>query len=465
MQKQELPENFLWGGSVSAHQTEGGTASDTGKGKSLYDAMEMRTGCADWNTAIDTYHHYREDARLFKELGLKAYRFTIAWSRVLPDGEGEINEKGLAFYDDFIDTLIENGIEPIICTYHFDLPLALQVKYNGWLSRKTVDAYEKYIRILAERFAGKVKYWIPMNEQNAFVALMLLSEGTKSDSPDFMQSQAQLLHHVTMASAILIKMVKEVNPDCCVGGMVNYTPVYPESCAPDDVMNSILTVNEYSFNTLDIFVHGKYPQRLMKLWEENKIVPQMQPGDLELLQKNTVSFLAFSYYSSMVVNGKIGKVSMGDMLLPFILGQKSKLPDNPYLEETQWGWKIDPVGLRISMNQIYARYHVPIFIFENGIGVKEELNSGLTVEDDYRIDYHREHIRQMKLAILEDGVECMGYLTWAPIDILSSQGEMCKRYGFIYVNRTDKEVLDLKRYKKKSFYWFKRVIASNGADL
>ncbi len=465
MQIGKLKKNFMWGGSVSAHQSEGGVGTETGKGKSIYDVINMKEGCSDWDNAIDTYHHFREDAALFKEMGMNAYRFSIAWSRVMPDGENEINEKGLAFYDEFIDSLLENEIEPIICTYHFDTPLALQLKYKGWISRETVNAYEKYVRLIVERYGKKVKYWLPMNEQNGCVLVGLLSAGIEAGSPDFEKAHTQIFHNLMIASAKMIKAVRELAPQCQVGGMINHSPIYPERCKPADVLTSLKQANDYSFDMLDIFIKGKYPQRLINSWEKNNVVPKMEEGDLELLEENTVSFIAISYYTSIVTNAENENTSMAGALMDSFVGQHNNLPENPYLSQTDWGWKIDPIGLRISLNQIYERYQVPIFIVENGIGVKEELNQELTVRDEYRIEYLREHIQQMKLAILEDGVDCMGYLTWGPIDILSSHGEMCKRYGFIYVNRTDKDLLDLKRYRKQSFDWFKTVIESQGEIL
>ncbi|MDQ0360298.1 glycoside hydrolase family 1 protein [Breznakia pachnodae] len=458
-------QQFLWGGSVSAHQTEGGKDETYGMGKSIYDVLPVREGRSDWSVAIDEYHRYKEDIALFKELGLKAYRFSIAWARIFPEGEGKINTVGLQYYHDFVDELIKNDIEPIICTYHFDIPLTLQKKYGGWKSKETIRAYEEYVSLLTEEFKDKVKIWIPMNEQNGCHMPALIFSGMKFDDPDYQKTKTQVIHNLLLANAICVKHIHKKVTDAQVGAMIQYCPIYPQTQHPLDVEAAMKAQNEYNYEVLDVMVRGEYAPRLLIDWKTNGILPEMSEQELKLLKENTADFVGFSYYFSKVTNQEPGKHDLNDLIFGSFVSGKSPFPQNEYLTATEWDWTIDPVGLRISMNELYNRYHKPLFIFESGIGVIEELNEQHTVDDDYRIQYFKEHLEQMNLAMDVDGVPCMGYLTWAPIDILSSGAEMKKRYGFIYVNRNDAELLDMKRYKKKSFAWFQNVIKSDGKEL
>lgn len=450
---------FMWGGSVSSMQTEGAW-NEGGKGPTVYDVITNKCG-SDWKVAIDFYHRYKEDIALFEGMGFNAYRFSVSWARIIPDGDGEINEEGLRFYENIIDEMLAHGIEPVVCLYHFDMPLALQEKYNGWVGRETLSGFKKYAEAIIKRFGERVKYYIPFNEQNACAAIAQMRLPKDTAHAERAKIGAAVYHHQFMASAAVWHLAREYSPDAKVGGMVNFSPAYPETCKPEDILAAQQANRIYNFEALDVFSSGEYPPDLLERWRMQGAAPPILEGDLEYLSKAKMDFIAHSYYQSIIVNGDKKIKSIEDLLLLAF----SDPIKNPYLSASEWGWTIDPVGLRLSVKEIYDRYHLPVFTIECGIGVDEKLNEENTVEDDYRVEYFREHIEQLKLAVSEDGVDLMGFLTWGPIDILSSQGEMRKRYGFIYVNRTDTEILDLNRYKKKSYNWFGKVIASNGETL
>jgi 6-phospho-beta-glucosidase len=448
-----IPEGFLWGGAVTSFQTEGAW-NEGGKGLSLVDARTVKEDHSDWKIAVDFYHRYKEDISLFKELGFNAYRTSISWSRIFPDGEGEINEEGLKFYDNLFDELLANDIQPVITLYHFDLPLTLAEKYNGFASRKVVDLFEKYARTMFKCFGHKVKYWITFNEQNLVLSRPSYWGATAQGDSNLETLRYQVCHNTFIAHAKATKALHELVPDGKMCGMVAYTTTYPLTCKPEDALANYKVKELLSDFFFDVFANGEYPTYVTSDLKNRGIMPVFEEGDIELLKKNTVDYLAFSYYRSNTVKESEKKDE------EFIPG----ITSNPYLKENEWGWAIDPIGLRIALKDIYARYRMPIFITENGIGVKEELDENNTVQDDYRIDYLRNHIEQMKIA-MEEGVDIIGYLMWGSTDILSSHGEMKKRYGFIFVNRDENNLRDLKRYKKKSFNWFKKVTSTNGKNL
>lgn len=433
-------KDFLWGGSVSSMQTEGASAED-GKGLSVYDVMPPKEGCSDWKTAIDFYHRYREDIGLFAGMHFNCYRFSVSWSRVFPEGEGKLNEAGLDFYDRVVDELLSKGIEPMICLFHFDMPLALQKKYGGWQGRETVNAFCAYAETIVKHFAGRVKYYIPFNEQNVYP----LVSGAAPEK------WSVVAHHMFLGGAGLVRAVRRFAPDAKVGGMVNYMPMYPATCHPGDVLAAKKCARKYVLQTVDVLTQGAYPSDMA--------APKMEPGDAEALKAAKYDFIAHSYYCSLTV--KRGE-SMMDLLLGAYGGKGQA---NPYLKKSQWGWAIDPDGLRISVSELWRESRLPVFTIECGLGVDEQADENGYVDDLYRIDYLREHIKALQAAVDEDGVDLMGFLTWGPIDLLSSRGEMRKRYGFIYVNRTDTDLRDLKRSKKRSYDWFRKVIDSNGEDL
>ena len=475
-----FPEGFLWGGAFAANQVEGG-AREGGKGLSTADVFprgdrkkggvfdrtydQILQAAADpedlkypKRRGIDFYHRYREDIALFREMGFKALRFSISWSRIFPDGDEERpNEEGLAFYRSMICELKKNGIEPIVTLSHFEMPLHLCLKYNGWTDRRLIAYFVRFAETVFEAFHEEVKYWITFNEIDATVHIPLTGAGIIREKTENMEKACyQALHYQFVASAAVTKLAHEKYPGLQIGCMTTKNLKYPATCKPEDCMQWLKETAEDGFYT-DVQVFGEYPYGIRNKWKKKGLEPEMKPEDAALLKENTVDFVSFSYYASLVVSeegAKKEKVSAN-----LLVGEK-----NPYLKQTPWGWQIDPVGLRFSLNQLYDRYRLPLFVAENGMGTLDQLEEE-TVCDDYRISYIREHIREMEKAI-EDGVEVLGYTYWGCIDCISaSTSEMSKRYGFIYVDQDDEGKGTLKRYKKKSFDWYKKVIASNGEDL
>ena len=475
-----FPEGFLWGGAFAANQVEGGVR-EGGKGLSTADVFprgdRKKGGVFDRTydqilqaasdpedlkypkrRGIDFYHRYREDIALFREMGFKALRFSISWSRIFPDGDEERpNEEGLAFYRSMICELKKNGIEPIVTLSHFEMPLHLCLKYNGWTDRRLIAYFVRFAETVFEAFHGEVKYWITFNEIDATVHIPLTGAGIIREKTENMEKACyQAMHHQFVASAAVTKLAHEKYPGLQIGCMTTKNLKYPATCKPEDCMQWLKETAEDGFYT-DVQVFGEYPYGIRNKWKKKGLEPEMKPEDAALLKENTVDFVSFSYYASLVVSeegAKKEKVSAN-----LLVGEK-----NPYLKQTPWGWQIDPVGLRFSLNQLYDRYRLPLFVAENGMGTLDQLEEE-TVCDDYRISYIRAHIREMGKAI-EDGVEVLGYTYWGCIDCISaSTSEMSKRYGFIYVDQDDEGKGTLKRYKKKSFDWYKKVIASNGEDL
>lgn len=473
-------EDFLWGGAVAANQCEGAW-NEAGKGiadpdvctggsharsKRITRTIEPDT-CYPSHEAIDFYHHYKEDIALFAEMGFKVFRFSIAWTRIFPTGmEEEPNEAGLEFYDRVIEECLNHGMEPLITISHYEMPFALTEKYNGWASRECIGLYVKYAETLFKRYKGKVKYWLTFNEINAgtmpmggFLSLGILNEGTTdfTNQTDIPNLRFQGLHHQFVASAQAVKAGHEIDPDCKIGCMLCYITTYPLTCNPDDILeaqrrNQIL--NQFCG---DVQVRGEYPSFMNRYFRENEISIQMEPGDLETIKEGCVDYYTFSYYMSNCATATPEEASTSGNLMG---GAK-----NPYLESSDWGWQIDPKGLRYTLNEIYGRYRIPLMVVENGLGAYDKKEEDGSIRDDYRIDYLRKHIEQMKEAV-EDGVELMGYTPWGCIDLVSaSTGEMAKRYGFIYVEKYDDGTGDLSRRKKKSFEWYKKVIATNGEEL
>lgn len=465
MQKEDLHMNntfkkdFYWGGSVSSFQTEGAW-NEGGKGLSIYDVRPTNPAFSDWKVAIDFYHRYKEDIALLKQMGFNFYRFSIAWARVVPNGDDEVNEEGLAFYDKIIDELLAAGIEPMICMYHFDTPYHLAKTYNGFASRYTVDCFERYARIIMKRYGDRVKYWMTFNEQNLHsVSLkpsnaLVIPEGV--DPTKFLY---QVNHNVMIAHCKATKVLHETVPDAKMCGMITATQFYPLTSDPENCLFAKQAGEHFNHFTSHIFAKGAYPAYMVHYLSNRGWMPDFAPGDAEIL-KNTADVLAFSYYRSETL-----APAKADDTHPIpALAAKAKVR-NPYLSSTEWGWDMDAVGFRNITADLYTRHGLPVFILENGMGHREELNENGTIEDDYRIEYHRSHISELKKAVVEDGVDCLGYVTWGPIDIPSSQCEIAKRYGFVYVNRTEKDLRDLKRTPKKSFYWIRKVCDSNGEDL
>lgn len=453
-----FPKKFYWGGSVSSFQTEGAW-NEGGKGLSIYDVRPTKEGFSDWKVAIDFYHRYKEDIALMKEMGFNFYRFSVCWSRIIPNGDDEVNEEGVAFYNRVIDELLANGIEPMITLVHFDMPYHLVKEYNGFASRKVVDLFERYARVCMERFGDRVKHWMTFNEQNLHG--MDLIPSNAEIIPEGMNPQQflfQVNHNVMIAHCKAVKALRELVPDAKICGMVAYSLSYPTSSDPRANMIAALS-NDFANNFhIDVFTKGKYPPFMVNYLNKHGWMPVFEPEDEELLSY-TVDYMAFSYYSSHAVKA----MDYADRDIYEVM--REAVVKNEYLDATEWGWEIDPEGIRRVARDIYYRTGKPVFVLENGMSHRETLNDQLTVEDDYRINYHREHIRNLERAIEDDGVECLGYVTWGPIDIPSSQCEIAKRYGFVFVDRTEKDLKELKRYKKKSFDWIAKVFKSNGEDL
>ena len=464
-----FPANFLWGGAVAANQCEGAYDED-GKGWSTQDLAPKGVvgAITDHPTednlklkGIDFYHRYREDIAMLAEMGFSVFRFSIAWSRIFPNGDEETpNEAGLAFYDQLIDECRRHGMEPLVTLSHYETPYHLAKTYDGWCSRKMIDFFKRYVNTVMERYKGKVHYWLTFNEINSILHNPYLSGGILTPKEQLSKSDLyQAIHHELVASALVTKMAHEIDPDNKVGCMVIGIPSYPLTPNPDDVIAN-MEQDRHNLYFTDVQARGAYPKYLNRYFKENGIQIQMEEGDEEIL-KNSVDFISFSYYMSTCgcADPNAHPQAAGN-IIPGVA--------NPYLRSSQWGWQIDPKGLRYLLNQFYDRYQKPLFIVENGLGARDELiekDGVLTVEDDYRIEYMREHLLQVEEAI-EDGVEVLGYTSWGCIDLVSaSTAQMSKRYGFIYVDRNDDGSGSMTRYRKKSFYWYRDVIASNGASL
>ncbi len=468
----KMEKDFLWGGAIAANQTEGAWDAD-GRGKCLADilpagvsryyaydhvkeAMETDYGYYPSHEAIDFYHRYPEDIRLLKEMGIKALRLSVSWPRLFPTGEEEEPVKeGLSYYDALFAELEKAGIEPVVTINHFDTPLALLKKYGGWKDRRLIGCYLRFAETIVDRYSSQVKYWITFNEINMVLHVPAL--GGCVTEEDTAQESFDAAHNQCLASALITAYAHDKHPDLKMGCMLAAGTVYPNTCAPADVL-AAQEKNRENYLFIDVQSRGEYPAYTESFCRKRNITFTLSDEDRNILKNGAVDFVAFSYYSSRLTSADpevMKKLKDGNAF--------STLP-NPYLKESQWGWTIDPEGLHITMNDLYDRYQKPLFIVENGLGAKDELLDG-TVEDDYRIEYTREHIRAMKAA-MEEGVPVIGYLTWGIIDLVSSStGQMSKRYGFIYVDRDDQGQGTLSRYPKKSYYWYRRVIAANGEEL
>jgi 6-phospho-beta-glucosidase len=466
----QFPKNFLWGGAVAANQCEGAYNED-GKGLSIQDVMPhgIKTPHTDLPTAdnmkligIDFYHQYPEDIKLFAEMGFKTFRTSIAWSRIFSQGDDrEPNEKGLAFYDRLFDECHKYGIEPLVTLSHYETPLHLAKKYDGWVNRELIAFYERYVRTVFARYKDKVKYWLTFNEINSVLHEPFMSGGIYTPKDQLSkQDLYQAIHHELVASALATKIGHEMMPNAKIGCMVLSMPTYPLTPNPDDVI-AVMKADHMNYFFGDVHVRGAYPGYMKRYFKENHIELKMEKEDEQIL-KNTVDFVSFSYYMSVCETADMTKKIKGEGNL------MGGIP-NPYLPASDWGWQIDPQGIRYVLNMFWDRWQKPLFIVENGLGSVDELvddgQGGKTVHDAYRISYLKKHLIQVREAIA-DGVAVMGYTTWGCIDIVSaSTAELKKRYGFIYVDRHDDGSGTLARYKKDSFFWYKDIIASNGVKL
>ncbi|QIK57740.1 6-phospho-beta-glucosidase [Erysipelothrix sp. HDW6A] len=481
-------DDFLWGGATAANQIEGAW-NVGGKGLSVSDVLTYKPDVSvmdykknnsytmeDIKIAMesddtryyakrrgsDHYNRYKEDIALLGEMGFKVYRLSIAWSRIYPNGDDlEPNEEGLQFYDDLFDECAKYGIEPLVTMSHYEPPINLTVKYGGWSDRRVIGFFSTFVDTITKRYKNKVKYWLTFNEVDSMIRHPFTTGGlveSEYDEKEFEQVVYQSMHHQFVASALATKITHENIPESQVGCMLTKLMFYPFTSKPEDV----LAAQQDQRNTLaysDTQVRGEYPPYLLALFERKGIEIKKEVGDDEIMKAYPVDFVSFSYYSSSCS-------AKNSEELAKTAGNTSFGIKNPHLESNAWGWQTDPIGLRISLVDLYDRYQKPLFIVENGLGYEDVLEEDGTVNDDYRIDYLREHIQAMKDAVVEDGVDLMGYTSWGCIDLISaSTNQMSKRYGFIYVDSDDFGEGTFDRYRKKSFYWYKDVIASNGEKL
>lgn len=463
-QTKPFPDNFLWGASTSAYQVEGAWNED-GKGKSVIDMMEPNEGTAGFTVASDHYHRYKEDIKLFHELGLKAYRFSIAWTRIMPDGSGKVNQAGIDFYHNVIKELRQYNIEPIVTMYHFDLPYHLD-KQGGWNNRDTIDAFVNYAKVLFENYGESVNYWITINEQNT----MILHPGAigvpKGGSLPSKKEAYQQNHHMMVAQGRTMKLCHQMCSHAKIGPAINMASMYQATSKPEDAIaaHNWETIRGFSF--LDLAVHGRYNPLLWNYLVERNLEPTIEVGDIEDMEMGQPDYIAINYYSTATISESLGDASdvsprAGDQQI--MLGEQGvyRAEENPYVDKTKYGWVIDPVGLRLTLRKVFERYNLPILITENGIGAPDQLQEDGTINDDYRIEFISAHLKQLQLAIT-DGVDVIGYCPWAAIDVVSTHQGYGKRYGFIYVNRSEHDLMDLRRIKKKSFYWYQKLIETNG---
>ena len=456
-------DDFLWGGAATAHQAEG-AVTEGGKGLSIIDRRKTPDDGTDFRAGNDFYHRYKEDIRLLKEMGMNCYRFSISWSRIFPNGDdAEPNEEGLAFYDSVIDELLRNGITPMPTLYHFDLPLHLAEKYGGFTDRTVSFLFARYAETCFRHFHSKVRLWLTFNEQNT-IEDQLEYYGIDPDLQQDPETKYRVIHHVMLAHCLAVQAAHRVSPDLRVGGMVIYAPVYPKSCRPEDVAAARFMQHMFTDVYLDLFTSGGYPAYFTSFLKSKRLSLPIEPGDMDVFRKNTVDFIAFSYYRSGCVSSAEADAARSDPMR-FSDFATGTLSPNPLLSRTRWGWTIDPIGFRIALDQVYSRYRMPIYVVEAGIGAREEPDENHFVHDDYRIRFFADHLKQLQLAVTEDGVDVRSFLTWGPIDIISSQGFMEKRYGFVYVDRGEKDLRSMDRYPKLSFNWIRKVFLSNGEDI
>lgn len=471
-----FPKDFLWGSASAAYQVEGAWNLD-GKGKSVWDEFvripNKTFKGSNGDVAVDHYHRFKEDIALMAEQGLKTYRFSIAWTRILPDGRGEINQKGLDFYSDLINELLKYGIEPIVTLYHWDLPQALEDAYGGWESRQVIQDFTNYAKILFDAYSDRVNYWVSLNEQNVFMmhGFLMASHPPAVTDPKRMYAAN---HIANLANASVIKAFRDGKYPGKIGPSFAMSPAYAVDCQPENVIATENMLDLFTNFWMDVYVYGRYPKVALKNLAKNGLAPVFEAGDEDLLKAGKPDFMGVNYYQSMTIaSNPLDGVTMtgeanysGKKGTTKEAGQPGmyKIVSNPYLEKTNWDWTIDPAGLKISLRRISSRYDLPILITENGLGDFDTLEADGQVHDQPRIDYLKTHCLAIQEAIT-DGVEVLGYCTWSFTDLLSWLNGYQKRYGFVYVDRDETNEKELKRYKKDSFNWYRDVIRTNGASL
>ena len=462
-----FPDDFFWGASSSAYQVEGAALED-GKGPSCQDVKEIPEGTSDLSVSVDHYHRYKEDIALMAEMGFKSYRFSISWSRILPEGTGAVNPQGIAFYNNLIDECLKYGIEPIVTMFHFDMPAALDER-GSWSKRESIDWFAEFATVLFENFGDRVKYWLTINEQNmlTLVGPIIGTLHVPEDTTNLTKEIYQQNHHQLVAQAKAMQICHQMLPEAKIGPAPNIALVYAASSKPEDVIASQNFNAIRNWLYLDAAVYGVYNNLVWSYLEEHDATPQVTAEDLAIMKAAKPDFLGINYYNTATVEASTEEDQAGvvgdQQSRQTFLGIARSVP-NPNLVKTEFGWEIDPIGFRATVREIYSRYRLPILITENGLGAYDTLTEDGKVHDPYRIDYLRHHIEQIHLAIT-DGVEMMGYNPWSAIDLISTHEGIKKRYGFIYVDRDDFDLKTLKRYRKDSFYWYKKVIATNGQDL
>ncbi len=463
-----FPEGFLWGASTSAYQVEGAWDAD-GKGPSVIDVRpSYPEGTTDYKVAADHYHRYAEDVELFGQIGLRAYRFSIAWTRIIPDGDGPVNAEGVAFYHRLIDALLAAGIEPIVTMYHFDLPAALDAQ-GGWANRRTVDAFVRFAELLFAEYGSKVTYWLTINEQNMMILHGDTLGTTTLSGDEAKRDLYQQNHHMFLAQAKAMLACHEQLPKAKIGPAPNIAFVYPASSKPEDILAADEWQAIRNWLYTDLAVHGRYNSLAWAYLGRKGWQPEIAEGDLEILAAAQPDFIAFNYYATQTVGAPSG--DNGDLLVrgadqQMVRGEVGlyRAINNPNLPKNQFGWEIDPVGFRTTMRHLWDRYRLPLIITENGLGAFDEVAEDGKIHDEYRIDYLRRHIEQIGLAI-GDGVDVFGYCPWSAIDLISTHQGVRKRYGFIFVDRDEFDLKRLARVRKESSFWYSDVIASNGSNL
>ena len=474
-----MPEGFLWGSASAAYQVEGAYLED-GKGITNWDKFVRIEGKTFKHTtgdvAVDHYHRFKEDVKLMAEMGLKTYRFSISWARIIPDGNGEINEKGLKFYEELIDECLKYNIEPMVTIFHWDLPQALVEQYGGFESRRIVDDFVRYATILFKRFGYKVKYWITLNEQNIFTSLGWLTAMHPPGKFDDVKTFYQVNHHAFMAHAKSVLEFKKLVPNGKIGASFAYSPSYAIDCNPINAMSKMDYDNMKNFWWMDMCAYGRYPKSTFIYLKNRGIEPKFEDGDEDILKEaaEKIDFMGVNYYQTAVCeyNPIDGVTPYGIFNTTGIKGSGQvtgqpglfKNPSNPYLKTTDWDWTIDPMGLRYALREITSRYNLPIVISENGLGAFDKKEEDNSIHDPYRIEFLKAHIEEMKIAI-EEGCDVIAYCTWSFTDLLSWLNGYQKRYGFVYVDREEEEGASMNRYKKDSYYWYKNVIKTNGEEL
>lgn len=462
-----FPKDFLWGASTSAYQVEGANLID-GKGPSVQDTKKVPEGTSELDVCADQYHRYKEDIALMAEMGFKVYRFSIAWSRIIPNGVGDINPKGIEYYNNLIDECLKYNMIPLVTMFHFDLPDAL-AKKGGWSNRESVDQFVNFAKVMYENYGDRVKYWLTINEQNMLtlvgnvIGTLTLPEGCTNELKEIYQQN----HHMLVAQSKAMALCHEMIPDAKIGPAPNISLVYPASCKPEDNLAAQNYNAIRNWLYLDVAVYGKYNNLAWAYLEEHDATPVILDGDAEILAAGKPDFIGFNYYNTATCEASDGtEVMFPDADQQTAQGEAGVFRGfrNPNLLTTEFGWEIDPVGFRGTIREMYSRYHLPMIVTENGLGAYDKLEDDGSIHDSYRIEYLRKHIEQIQLSI-SDGCEMMGYCPWSAIDLISTHEGMVKRYGFIYVDRDEFDLKTLNRFRKDSFYWYKKVIASNGEDL